>query len=89
MEAIDTIIIVSEVYRDLMTIASTMAGMTEGPVTVQETTDTELGTEITNEEDAAQGAIDLAAQPTTPGKIDVLGKTYVNLEEDVCYVNQE
>jgi len=87
--AIDTIIIVSDIYRDLMTAATTMAGVTEGPVTDEETTDTELGTDVTNEEDAAQGAIDLATQPTTPGKIDVLGKTYVNLEEDVCYVNQE
>jgi len=87
--AIDTIIIISDIYRDLMTAASTMAGVTEGPVTVQETTDTELGTEITNEEDAAQGAIDQAGQPTTPGKIDALGQTYVNLEEEVCYVNQE
>jgi len=89
VEAIDTIIIVSDIYRDLITTASTMARMTGSPVTLQETTDTELGTEITNEEDAAQGAIDLAGQPTTPGKIDVLGKTYSNLEEDVCYVNQE
>jgi len=87
--AIDTIIIVSDIYRDLMTTASTMAGVTEGPVTVEETTDTELGTDITNKEDAAQCAIDLATQPTTPGKINVLGKTYVNLEEDICYVNQE
>ena len=89
MIAIDTIIIVSDIYRDLMTAASTMAGVTEGPVTVEETTDTELGTDVTNQEDAAQGAIDLATQPTTPGEIDVLGKTYVNLEDDVCYVNQE
>jgi len=87
--AIDTIIIVSDIYRDLMTAASTMAGVTEGPVTVEETTDTELGTDVTNKEDAAQGEIDLAGQPTTPGEIDVLGKTYANLEEDVCYVNQE
>jgi len=54
---------------------------------IEETNDTELGTDITNEEDAAQGAINLAGQPTTPGK-NILGKTYVNLEEDVCYVNQ-
>ena len=89
MIAIDTIIIVSDIYRDLMTAATTMAGVTEGPVTDEETTDTELGTDVTNEEDAAQGAIDLATQPTIPGEIDVLGKTYVNLEKDVCYVNQE
>jgi len=65
-----------------------MTGVTEGHVTVEETTDTELGTNVTNEEDVAQGAVDLAGQPTTPGMIHVLGKTYVNQEEDVCYVNQ-
>ena len=41
MIAIDTIIIVSDIYRDLMTAASTMAEVTEGPVTVEETTDTD------------------------------------------------
>jgi len=66
-----------------------MAGVTEGPVTVEETIDTELGTNVTNEEDVALSAVDLAGQPTTTGMIDVLGKTYVNQEKDVCYVNQE
>jgi len=69
--------------------ASSMAGVTGGPVTVDETTDTELGINVTNEEDVAQGAVDLAGQPTTPGMIDVLGKPYVNQEEDGCYVNQD
>jgi len=87
--AIDTIIIVSDIYRDLTTAASSMAGVTEGPVTVEETTDTEMTTNVTKEEDVAQAAVDLEGQPTTPVMIDVLGKAYVNLEEDVCYVNQE
>ena len=88
MVAIDTIIIVSDIYRDLTTAASSMARVTEGPVTVEETTDTELTTNVT-EEDVAQAAVDLVGQPTTPVMIDVLGKAYVNLEKDVCYVNQE
>ena len=89
MVAIDTITMVSDIYRDLTTAASSTTGVTEGHVTVEETIDTELGTNVTNEEDVAQGAVDLASQPTTSGMIDVLGKTYVNQEEDVCYVNQE
>jgi len=78
---------VSVIYRDLTTDASSMAEVTGGPVTVDETTDTELGINVTNKEDVAQ--VDLAGQPTTPDMIDVLGKTYVNQEEDVCYVNQD
>jgi len=42
---------------------------------------------VTNKEDVAQ--VDLAGQTTTPDMIDVLGKTYVNQEEAVCYVNQD
>jgi len=60
IEAIDSITIVSDIYRDLTSAASSMAEVTEGPVTLEETTDTELGTDVMNNEDVAQGAIDLA-----------------------------
>jgi len=62
--------------------------VTEGPVTAAERDDTELDTDLTKKEDVDQGAIDLVGQPSTTGKIDIDGKTYCNLGEDVCYVNQ-
>jgi len=44
-----------------MTAASTMAGFTEGHD--EETTDTVLGTDVTNNDNAARGAIDLEGKP--------------------------
>jgi len=58
---IDIIIIVSDIYMGLMTAASTMAGFTEGPD--EETTDTGLGMDVTSDENAARGAIDLEGKP--------------------------